>query len=119
MDIVNVMGCTHAHRFIALKLFGIFIVRNQNSIIPIPYSGKFSCEVQNFVFFEGRQKTRKLKMGKTPTHWYFTCKAIGGCGYLALNVNIRTQEHFLLRALEPNSENSVAKLKHPPNIKLE
>ncbi len=47
----------------------------------IPYTAGNFREVQNFVFFEGRQKTRNY----CPTcTLVFTCKAIGGCGFLVL-----------------------------------
>ncbi len=43
--------------------------------------------VQIFAFFKGRAK---IKVGETPTHRYFTCKACGGCGFLALKREITT-----------------------------
>ena len=45
--------------------------------------------VQIFVFFEGRAVlTQKFKLGETLTHWYFTCKACGWCGFFALKTRI-------------------------------
>ncbi len=41
------------------------------------YSG-----VQNFTIFEGKAVNAKIKTA--PTHRYFICKDIGGCGFLAL-----------------------------------
>ncbi len=41
----------------------------------LPYSGKFS---------RAEQSTIKSKLVETPTHRYFTCKACGGCGFLAM-----------------------------------
>ena len=38
--------------------------------------------VQIFVFFEGRTVNAKIKTGRN-SHRYFTCKACGGCGFLA------------------------------------
>ncbi len=40
--------------------------------------------VQMLTIFEGKAVNAKLKLGETPTHRYFTCKACGGCGFLAL-----------------------------------
>ncbi len=51
----------------------------------IPYNGKFS---------RAEQSTRKLKLVKTPTHQYFTCKACGVCGFLGLNSEYYNCEHF-------------------------
>ncbi len=49
--------------------------------------------VQIFAFFReqsrAKQSTQKLKLGETPTHRYFTCKACGGCGFLVLK-----REHY-------------------------
>ncbi len=36
------------------------------------------CKISRFSK-AGRAVTRKLKPGETPMHWYFKCKAIGGC----------------------------------------
>ncbi len=47
------------------------------------YSGKFSR------FSRAEQSMRKLKLGETPTPRYFTCKACGGYGFLALK-----REHY-------------------------
>ena len=43
-----------------------------------------------FAFFKGRTVTQKIKLGETPTHRYFTCKACGGCGFLALKREYNT-----------------------------
>ena len=47
-------------------------------------AGNFS-EVQNFAFFEGRAVNAKIKTGLNSQALVFTCKDIGGCGFLALN----------------------------------
>ncbi len=73
--------------------------------IVIPYGRKFSWG-ENFVFFEDRAVNAKIKLGETPTHRYFSCKTLGGCGFLALkHMQILQLWTFLLRALEPNSRN--------------
>ncbi len=51
------------------------------------------CRREIFAFFEGRaQSTRKLKLGETPTHRYFTCNACGGCGSWHWNTNANISE---------------------------
>ncbi len=53
--------------------------------LPITYR-----TVGNFHVFRRQTVNAKLKLGETPTHRYFTCKAIGGCGFLTLKRNPRT-----------------------------
>ncbi len=54
----------------------------------VPYSGKFSR------FSRAEQSTRNLKLGETPMHRYFTCKACGGRGFLALKRESYNCENF-------------------------
>ena len=50
--------------------------------------------------FQGQSSlTRKLKLGETPTHWYFTCKAIDGCGFL-ITILLRAKMKFSILAVE-------------------
>ena len=59
----------------------------------VPYSGKFSR------FSRAEQSMRKLKLGETPTHRYFTCKSCGGCGFLALKREYYNRENFFIHML--------------------
>ncbi len=36
----------------------------------------------------------RIKLGKTPTHQYFTCRACGGCGFLPLKREYRITGKF-------------------------
>ncbi len=69
----------------------------------VMYSGKFSR------FSVAEQSTRKLKLGKTPTHRYFTCKACCGCGLLALKCEYYNREIFFWGPVEPFRENFICK----------
>ncbi len=70
----------------------------------LPYSGTFSWGAK-FHVFRGQSSNAKIKNWINSHAEYFHMQFIGGCGFLALNREYQNPRTFLLRAVEPNSEN--------------
>ncbi len=65
------------------------------------YSGEIFVWCKFSGFSRAELSTRKL----FPTHWYFTCKACGGCGFLALKRKINITTTKILLTLSSHSAN--------------